>query len=273
MDRNLHLLVHVPKCAGRSIEDHFQKHLGPQRFWRPGKRTNLVPLELLGRKYDARPPGRLEDVEAISGHLFGRSIEKLFPDRMMVRSVILREPEKQMLSWYNYRMMRYLSEGLHPFPFRLFVRAFPVDPVAHFLLERWLELPWTTYAMMTAQQKVALLDDALSHFDRVVDIAEASDLCAWHSRDLGIPEDADRTNTSDQWSDRTGWQPLKLSELSEQDLSLLQSRFLIDRYLWRRWALKQNVSFERSMAQVLLPSEPMRAFYELRLRMARETGW
>lgn len=64
-----------------------------------------------------------------------------------------------------------------------------------------------------------------------------------------------------------------MSELSEQDLSLLQSRFLIDRYLWRRWALKQNVSFERSMAQVLLPSEPMRAFYELRLRMARETGW
>jgi hypothetical protein len=127
--------------------------------------------------------------------------------------------------------------------------------------------------MMTAQQKVALLDDALSHFDRVVDIAEASDLCAWHSRDLGIPEDAERTNTSDQWSDWTGWQPLKLSELSEQDLSLLQSRFLIDRYLWRRWALKQNVSFERSMAQVLLPSEPMRAFYELRLRMARKTGW
>ncbi|MGE3426400.1 MAG: hypothetical protein AB7I44_06405 [Hyphomicrobiaceae bacterium] len=273
MARRLHLIVHVPKCAGRSIENHLQLHLGAERFWRPGKRTRRLPLEVLGRKYDASPPGPLDNVDAISGHMFGQSIEKLFPDRQLVRSMILREPEKQILSWYNYRMMRYLTEGLHPFSFRLFLQSFPVDPVAQFLLERWLEMPWIRIATLTAAQKVALLDRTLSQFDRIVDIAEADDLCAWHCDDLGIPGAAERTNTAEQWVLRTSWKPLKYRDLAERDRRLLKGRFAVDRYLWRRWALKQDIEFERAAPRRVIPHEPLRPFYEIRLRTARQFGW
>jgi len=228
---------------------------------------------MLARKYDATPPGPLEKIDAIAGHLFGHSVEKLFPDRQFVRSVILREPEKQILSWYNYRMMRYLSQGLHPFSFGLFLQSFPVDPVAHFLLERWLEMPWVKIAALTAAQKVALLDRSLAQFDRIVDIAEADDLCAWHCEDLGIPITAERINTSEQWARRTGWKPLRQSDLTERELRLLRGRFTIDRYLWRRWALKQDTEFKNTRPRRLVPHEPLRPFYEMRVRSARQFGW
>lgn len=272
MKRKLHLVLHVPKCAGRSIERHLERHLGEQRLWRPGKRKHVLPLEMLRRKYEAKPPVALDGIDAIGGHLFGQSIEALFPNREFVRSVILREPEKQILSWYNFRMMRYLSQGLHPFSFTLFVRSFPVDPVTHFLLERWLEMPWAKIASLTARQKAALLDASLSKFDRVVDISEADALCAWHCEDLGIPLTAERTNTSEQWASKTGWKPLTFNDLSDSERELLRRRFTVDRYLWRRWALKQDISFVPATTSVI-PREPLRVVYELRLRSARQFGW
>jgi len=269
----LHLIVHVPKCAGRTIENHLDKHLGKNRFWTPGKRFRNLPLELFARKYDSRPPGRLEDVDAISGHLFGKSIESLFPDRQIKRSVILREPTKQILSWYNFRMMRYMSEGMKPFPFALFVKSFPKNPTANFLLERWLELPWTRHGLMSAETKVALLDATLSEFDKIVDISRADELCAWHSGYLGIPTHPERTNTSEQWVERTGWQPLQLRDLTDQDQKLLATRFAIDRYLWQRWALKQDVAFQPSGAFDDIRAELARPIFEIRVKAARRRGW
>lgn len=272
MARKLHLALHVPKCAGRMIENHLREHLGVDRFWLPGRRSKRLPPEVLGRKYDATLPANLDKIDAISGHTFGRSIEKLFPDRQLVRSVILRNPEKQILSWYNYRMMRYMSEGLHPFSFNLFLRTFPADPVAYYLLERWLEMSWVGIASLTADQKVAMLDETLSQFDRIVDIADADELCAWHCEDLGIPQVAQRTNTSEEWARKTGWKVIGLSDLNESDLKLLKGRFTIDRYLWRRWALKQDVKFVRTASSRLMAGQTLRPFYKLRLRTARQFG-
>lgn len=248
------------------------KHLGRERFWVPARRWKRVPPELLGRKYDSTPHGPLDKIDAISGHHFGWSIEGMFPDRQFVRSVVLRNPEQQIFSWYNYRMMRYISEGLHPFPFSLFLRAFPADPVAHFLLGRWLEMPWVKIASLPAKLKVALLDQTLSEFDRIVDVSEASELCAWHCEDLGIPLVAERVNTSEQWVQKTGWKILDHSDLSDGDLKLLSGRFTIDRYLWRRWALKQDVAFEETLPHSLFPRGSLRPFYQLRLRTARQFG-
>ncbi|MFV0367188.1 MAG: hypothetical protein ACK5KM_01890 [Hyphomicrobiaceae bacterium] len=273
MARSLHLILHVPKCAGRTFEYHLSKHLGPQRFWSPDKRTRKLPLELFARKYDARPPGPLEDVEAISGHLFGQSIEKMFPDREIKRSVIFRDPVKQILSWYNYRMMRYMSEGLKPFPFALFVKSFPKNPTANFLLERWLEKPWVSHGTISAKKKVMLLDASLSRFDRISDISEANALYAWHCEDLGIPTDPGRANTSEEWVKRTGWKPLGLSDLTDQDRALLESRFAVDRYLWKRWALKQDIVLEHTNASQDLQAELVRPIFELRVKAAKRYGW
>lgn len=273
MVRKLHVVLHVPKCAGRTIEDHLFRHLGNKRFWNPGKRTRSLPLEILDRKYDATPPGSLDDIEAISGHLIGRSIERMFPDRKIIRSVILRDPEKQIMSWYNYRMMRYISQGLHPFPFDVFVRSFPTNPVAYFLLERWFELPWIRHGTLSPEKKVALLDEELSKFDRIVDISEANNLCAWLSGDLSIPLEPNRTNTSEEWASRTGWKLMSFRDLTDRQQKLLRNRFTIDRYLWRRWALKEDVVFERSDSESVLAQEFLRPLYEARLRLARRFGW
>lgn len=269
MPGKLHLLVHVPKCAGTSVEQHLRKHLGAAGAWLPPKRTRQLPLELFGRKYESEPPGRREDIRAISGHFIGQSIARQFPDRSIVRSMILRQPEQQMLSHYNYRMMRYLKSGQRPYPFEDHLYSMPVAPVAHFLLERWLEMPWPRMAAISLREKARLLDEALAQFDRIVDISEADAHIAWLSRDLGIPEATTAKNTSTDWQATTGWKPLKLDELSEADRAAMARRLALDRYLWRRWALKEDVRFDERDSGGFLIEELRRPAYQIRRRLRR----
>jgi hypothetical protein len=264
----LHVVLHVPKCAGRTMENHLAKHLG-SRFWSPEKRDRELPLELYSRKYDDNPPVPTRDIAAISGHYLGQSIEQLFPGRQIVRSVVLREPERFFLSLYNFRMMRYLAAGQSAYPFRLFMQSLPVDPVSYFLLDTWLENSWVQIASLTASQKASLLDEMLAGFDRVVDIAEADDLIGWHSRDLGIPEQAVRTNTEEEWSQKTGWTPLKLWDLTPSERETLAGRLNLDRYIWRRWALKKPVRFESATVASFLRHELPRPVAQVRRRLAR----
>jgi hypothetical protein len=264
----LHVVLHVPKCAGRTMEQHLEKHLGTG-FWSPPKRSRKLPLELYGRKYNPTPPVPTEGIAAVSGHFLGRSIERLFPGRPIVRSVILREPERFFLSLYNFRMMRYTAAGQSTYPFKLFMHSLPVDPVSYFLLDTWLENSWMRIASLTATQKAALLDEMLAGFDRVVDIAEADDLIGWHSRDLGIPEQAARTNTEEEWSRKTGWTPIKLSDLTPSERDALAERLNLDRYIWRRWALKQPAIFESATVASFLRHELPRPVAQVRRHLAR----
>lgn len=250
------------------MEQHLEKHLGT-RFWSPDKRPRGLPLELYGRKYDENSPVPASGIAAISGHYLGRSIERLFSGRPIVRSVVLREPERFILSLYNFRMMRYLAAGQNTYPFTLFMQSLPVDPVSYFLLDTWLENSWVQIASLTARQKAVLLDEMLTGFDRVVDIAEADDLIAWHSRDLGIPQQAARTNTGEEWSGKTGWRRLKLSDLAPSEREALAGRLNLDRYIWRRWALKEPIAFERATVASFLRHELPRPVAQVRRRLAR----
>lgn len=272
MSRKLHVVLHVPKCAGTTLEEHFKKHLGPKGFWSPGKRTRKVPLEVFGRKFDARPPAPTDAISVVSGHFLGKSVEQMFPGRRIVRSVVLRDPVQLMISYYNFRMMRYLTEGLHTHTFDLHLRAMTVDPVAHFFLERWLEMPWPQIARLSVREKVEILDDTLGSLDRVVDISRTDELAAWHSRELGIPEAPERVNTGEQWRASTNWRPVKLEDLNPGEREALEARVMLDRYLWRRWALGEKISFDDSTAAPFLQSEMVRPAYEIRRRLMRNYG-
>ena len=70
--------VHVPKCAGITVEKHFESELGSTGFWKPRRRTRKLPLGLLGYKYNPRLPGPADQIRAISGHFAGSSLAKLF---------------------------------------------------------------------------------------------------------------------------------------------------------------------------------------------------
>lgn len=264
--------VHVPKCAGITVEKHFECELGNAGFWKPRKRTRKLPLGLYDYKYDPTLPGPAEKVCAISGHFAGISLAKLFAKRRIVRSIILREPQSLMLSWYNFRVMRYLMKGQKPHSFSLFMRSMRMNPVAHFLLERWVELPWVRISRMTDDMKAAVLDKALEAFDHVVDISGTDTLIASLSAQIGIADCAPRRNTAEQIQQKTGWKLIGLDDLSEQDRLLLGSRTSLDRYLWRRWVLKENVVFDHSNATGFLFSELVRPSYQLQRRAAQRFG-
>lgn len=269
MDGSLRIFVHVPKCGGRTVQRHLERHLGAH-FWSVDKRFRYFPLELFGRKFDHTVSTPLDDILAISGHFLGRSIENSFPDRRIVRSLILREPEKQMLSWYNFRMMRYMRAGQSPYSFRLFLRSMPSDPVAHFLLERWLELPWLRIAPLSPTDKRDLLDRALAEFDIIADIANTDQVIAQHSAALGIPREALRANDSRELAEQTGWRPIGMADLSQAERTELAQSVRLDHYLWRKWALKQqDAAFEPMTGSSFLRKEFSRVGPQVWRRLVR----
>lgn len=264
------LLPHVPKCAGTTVERHLAAHLGAA-FWSPPRRARSLPVELFGRKWDARLPGPAEGVRVAAGHYLGRSVERLFAGREIWRGVLLRDPAALLLSWYNYRAMRYRAAGKAAYPFELELAARPADPIAHFLLERWCELPWWRIARLSAEEKRAMLDRVLGGFDRVADIAQADALIAEVSGRLGIPTTAGRRNTAEGWTERVDWQPVRLSHLSAETRAELERRTALDRYLWRRWALGETGT-QPGQAAGWLGAELRRPLAELRRKRARGAG-
>lgn len=270
MSGPVHIVLHIPKCAGTTVESHLMEHLGPQRFWAPGKRSRQFPLSWFRRKYTTADMPRETRVDAVSGHLIGRSVRRIFADRTLHHSVLMRDPEAMVLSWYNFRMGLYLSKGQSPYPFHLHLRALPPDPQLHFLLERWLELPWLRLAQMSTAEKLALLEPELNQFDRIGDISDVDDLIRELSESLGIPTEATARNSSKEWNDQTGWKPLRLSDLADDERAELRRRTMVDRYLWQRWALKDQDARPPADGASFLFCELARPRYELNRRLYRD---
>lgn len=263
------IVLHVPKCAGSTIERHLWRQLGPGAFWSPAKRSRHLPIELMGRKYDRRLPGPAAAIRAVSGHFVGRSVETVFAGRPIHRSVLLREPAALMLSWYNFRMGRYGRQGVRPYGFDLHLASLPPDPVAHFLLARWLEVPWWRLAVMSLGEKVARLDAMLSGFDRVADVAGCDSLIAEIAGPLRIPARAVPENTGADQAAAGNWTPLRLDGLDRDQRVSLDRRTGLDRYLWERWALKRPGAVPPATAPSFLGGEIGRAGADLGRRLAR----
>jgi hypothetical protein len=264
--------IHVPKCAGTTIEKHLQDQLGKSAMWIAPKRTRQFPLGLFTYKYCPTLPQQPEEIKAVSGHYIGRSVENLFPQRRIIRSIILREPESMMLSYYNYRMMRYMLGGQNPYSFSLFMRATRMNPVAHYLLERWLEMPWVRLMQLSDQRKVALLEEALASIDFVADISETDALAAKISAEIGVSHCVSQRNTAEEKQTKTGWKIVSLGDLSASERAVLKSRTALDRYVWSRWAQKKNVSFDGGGQSRFALSEFLRPKYQLERRVARRFG-
>lgn len=261
--------IHVPKCAGTTIEQHMMDQLGPQAFWRPAKRSASLPLELFGRKY--RRPAALdgEHIAAISGHYVGRSIERGFAGRRIYRSMLLRDPEGLMMSWYNFRMARYLAAGQRTYTFATHMRALPADPVAHFLLDRWLELPYAKIAAMRHDEKCLRLQDALSGMDFIGDISDCDRLTSWFGDRIGISAHAAPANTFEQCNRKVGWRKVTREDLKPEILAELHERTQLDRWLWQRWAMGQHRLAAPVQSYGYIRSEMRRGATEVMRKLAR----
>jgi len=128
----VYFILHVPKTAGQTIQQHLADHCAPGMFWGPHQAPRLQALS--GRRYK---PGSLPgaaQIRAVFDHNLGRSLEKFFPEREIRRVVLLRDPISLQLSLYNHRMMLHLTRGLGIYGFDLHLKALPRDFVAHRLL-------------------------------------------------------------------------------------------------------------------------------------------
>jgi tetratricopeptide (TPR) repeat protein len=174
-------------------------------------------------------------VRELWGHDIGHSLERPFAGREIRRIVLLREPLSLQLSLYNYRMMNYLAKGQGTYSFALHLRTLPRDFVAHWLLSRWLEIPWPTLMRLSDARKYDMLNRALASFWFVGDYADCDRLIAALAPVLGVPDAAAPRNTAREWQRQVEWRPLRAEELSPVQHAAILARNPIDRALWHSW--------------------------------------
>jgi len=229
----MYFILHVPKCAGRTIENHLQTYASPGTYYQVPKRRGFS--RNFRSKFDARDLPEPNGLKAVSGHFLGRSLECRFRNRAMRKTVLLREPVSYAISYYNLRMMRYLSQGLGVYDFELAYRAARRNPICHFLLNTYLEISWFRLCAMSAQEKYELLNRCLSRFWFVADYTRCDDLVRALSSDLGLPEEGIRKNTSSQWQQCVKWEPLTTNDLSPAMRNRIVEENVLDQVLWDTW--------------------------------------
>lgn len=271
------LAVHVPKCAGRTIEKHFHKHLIDEHCWITRKRFPNLPISW-GRPYSLRSREQVKDVKFVSGHQLGRSIAGLLPNRSIKRSILLRDPASFHISYYNYRMMRYIAQGWRPYSFDVHLKSLPSDPICHFILASWCEISWTRLLAMCPKQKYDTINRELTNFWYVGDYTDCDDLVRLIGSEIGVPPVAERVNTQKLWMKQVSWQPLTIDELPPRTRRELNKRTRLDKAIWTSWsgarlnaANVEPVDFEAALRSEFPVQEAKRIYYSAIRRYQR--GW
>jgi tetratricopeptide (TPR) repeat protein len=229
----VYFLLHVPKSAGTTIEDHLRYYMVRQQLWMPPPPSTLAMLRGRRFRHDGIPD--LGEVRALSGHWLARSLENRFPGRAIRRTLLLRDPIGFHVSLYNHRMMFALARGLPTCTFERHFWALPRDLVAIFLLWQWLELPPARLITTSDEDKYALLNKVLADFWFVGAHSDCDRLIASIAGDLGVPAAAQRRNTSLAWQRSVAWQPLTPGELPVSTRAKILSRNPIHAALWENW--------------------------------------
>jgi tetratricopeptide (TPR) repeat protein len=229
----VYCILHIPKTAGETIQYHLAEHCSPGAFWNP--RRAAFPLALFGRRGRRAGPGDTGRVRAVAGHDLSRSLERHFPGREIRRVVLLREPLSLQLSLYNYRMMNHLAKGLGTYGFAVHLRAQPRDFIAHWLLARWLEIPWPRLMAMSDDDKYRLINRSLAQFWFVGDYTDCDRVIAAIAPDLEVPAIARPRNTARQWHKQIKWEPLTEATMAPGLRDAVHRQNPLDRALWESW--------------------------------------
>lgn len=224
----VYFLLHIPKTAGQTIQQHLAANCAPGVFWQSQRR--LRPSRVgLG---DLPDPGR---ARIVAGHQLGKSLEALFPGREIRRALLLRDPIGLLVSLYNWQMMDHLFKGWGTYGFNLHLGTQPRDFVAHFLLTRWLELPRRQLLAMRDEEKYEILNRALAGFWFVGAHTDCNRLIAAIGPEFGVPPVAPQRNVSLQMRQEIGWPPLDPDALPAATRDRILTENCIDLALWRSW--------------------------------------
>ena len=228
----VYFVYHVPKCAGRTIDRHLDFALPKPAYFRTSKRRGL------GRFVTRYDRSRLPDPRAtkvVSGHYLGISLDPLFGERLIKRSILLRDPASHFVSYYNYRMMRYIAEGLQPYGAELAYGAMQRNFITHYILRNFLELSWSQIASLSDGDKYELTSAFLSTFWFVGDYRLCNDFIAALGDRLDIAVTATPHNTLADLVRSVGWVPLTMDRLPPRMIADIRAENAIDQKLWETW--------------------------------------
>lgn len=228
----VHFIYHVPKCAGRTIDLHLALALPQSAYHRTRKRRGL------GRfitRYDRTNLPNPNQAQVVGGHYLGISLDQLFAGRRIKRSILLRNPASHFVSYYNYRMARYISEGLQPYSLDVAYGATQRNFITHYILKYFLELSWARIASLSDAEKYEIANAFLATFWFVGDYRLCDDFVAGLSNRLGISATATPRNTLAELVQGAGWRPLTMDRLSPRMIADIQTENAIDQRLWETW--------------------------------------
>lgn len=227
--RPVHFFVHVPKCAGRSVELHLEQHLGPRFMYLRRKRGLKRHLS----KHIYRIPQRFDpsDIDAMSGHALGQSMAEHFPGRELRQSVLLRDPLSLLVSFYNFRMSRFTHEGWPHVSFEKFYQSRHLNPVSTFLLVNYLETSWSRLIRMTDTEKLERVSERLQDFWFVGDYRQCDRLIATVSAEFRIPDQAPRANVLET-------RLLTVDTVSSSMKTRIAEECALDQALYDAWSMR-----------------------------------
>jgi hypothetical protein len=228
----VHFVYHVPKCAGRTIDLHLALALPRSAYHRTRKRRGL------GRfitRYDRTDLPHPDQAQVVGGHYLGISIDQLFAGRQIKRSILLRDPASHFVSYYNYRMARYISEGLQPYSLDVAYGATPRNFITHYILKYFLELSWARIASLSDDEKYEIANAFLATFWFVGDYQLCDDFIASLSDRLGISASATPRNTLAELVRAGRWRPIMMDRLPPDMVADIRTENKLDQRLWETW--------------------------------------
>ena len=182
--RPVYFLVHVPKCAGTTVEAYVTRRFA-DAILLPTRRRS--PRRHFGPKYVLPEAIEFDRVEFVIGHNFTRALKHRFPGRPIREAVLLRDPVGHMFSHYNSRLRRYRRHGWTRYDFADFYRGRVANPISHFILNRYLEIPTARLAILSDARKFRLLEDLLAGFWHVGGHADVGHLIGKIAKAKGTP--------------------------------------------------------------------------------------
>lgn len=220
--------VHVPKCAGTTVEEHFLEHLPAEQVMRPGKSKPVVRY-VNGRAWRAPKSYDHAAVRVLCGHFFGRATGSLLAPHNPLEAILIRDPVGLYLSWYNYRMTRHEKWGRRIPKFEEWYRSQGRNPVARHLLTRhlgWSELKFIT---APAREIVAEARRALDSFWFVGEYRHVDTLLSAATETFGAPARAPQRNI-------TQYKFLPRDQMSDALVQQVRRENAIDQYLSDRYS-------------------------------------
>lgn len=255
-------LVHVPKCAGRTVERFGEAAYPPGAFVRPLKAAPMTRY-LTGRGW--RRPADLQPdaVRAVSGHFFGRDFGAELPAHIRKEAILLRDPVALFLSWYNYRMTRFRRVGRSIPTLEAWFEMQGRNVVARHLFTRHLNWPTPKFLAASQAELADRATEVLDDFWFVAGHTHVGDILGAISERLALPPAMQHHNKTDYMFRTLETLPTTFVERVYRENAV--DRYLFERYGERRFDVGAARPAERPMERSgHLGAEARRAFFYAR---------